>query len=482
MKLRNVLVSILSLVLVAVIAVSGTVAYLQDDDSDVNVMTVGNVKIDQIEQERDENGQLVDFTQAKPALPAVGEQKYNDVKLNINGYDCSVLGDYLNNVVDKIVSVKNTGKTEAYIRTIVAIEDPEGAYADMFHVNQFTGNGTVSTQSGWQTIVVNGVRYAMNVYTYNEALAPKEVSAPSLLQVFLDPATTNEDVAKFGDTWDILVISQAVQAAGFADAQTALDTAFGKPSEKAAEWFGGLVIPVYGEDADAVDYVVDNGGKLFVENDITTDQITVDKNTAVEIDLQENTLGGTIENNGELNIYDGALEATYIQNTGTANFTDVEIDAGSAEHYALITKNDGAVTVYKDVDVTTYGGGIAVADGAEAIFESGKVYVTTKSTSGRYVFYLEGAGSELTINGGEFGWNSSLNQKRAYVYADAGTTVTINGGTFGPASTRSGYTAGIMGTGTVIIKGGTFGFDPSAWVADGYEAVLNGSTWTVSEK
>ena len=136
MKLRNVLVSILSLVLVAVIAVSGTVAYLQDDDSDVNVMTVGNVKIDQIEQERDENGQLVDFTQAKPALPAVGEQKYNDVKLNINGYDCSMLGDYLNNVVDKIVSVKNTGKTEAYIRTIVAIEDPEGAYANMIHVNQ----------------------------------------------------------------------------------------------------------------------------------------------------------------------------------------------------------------------------------------------------------------------------------------------------------------------------------------------------------
>ena len=32
-----------------------------------------------------------------------------------------------------------------------------------------------------------------------------------------------------GNTYEILVLSQAVQTEGFADAQTALDTAFGKP-------------------------------------------------------------------------------------------------------------------------------------------------------------------------------------------------------------------------------------------------------------
>ena len=56
------------------------------------------------------------------------------------------------------------------------------------------------------------------------------------------------------------------------------------------------------------------------------------------------------------------------------------------------------------------------------------------------------------------------------------------GGTFGKASTRSGYTAGILGDGTVIIKGGTFGFDPTKWVADGYEAVKTGDVWVVSAK
>lgn len=79
MKLKNILLSGLSLVLVAALAIGGTVAYLQDDDSDVNVMTLGNVKIEQNEYERVvengaykvENGSYVlkDFSQAKPLLP-----------------------------------------------------------------------------------------------------------------------------------------------------------------------------------------------------------------------------------------------------------------------------------------------------------------------------------------------------------------------------------------------------------------------------
>ena len=40
---------ILSLVMVAVIALTGTVAYLTSTDEAVNVMTMGNVKIEQQE-------------------------------------------------------------------------------------------------------------------------------------------------------------------------------------------------------------------------------------------------------------------------------------------------------------------------------------------------------------------------------------------------------------------------------------------------
>ena len=51
-KLKKVLLMCTAYVLVAALAIGGTIAYLQDSDSDVNVMTLGNVKIEQHEYER----------------------------------------------------------------------------------------------------------------------------------------------------------------------------------------------------------------------------------------------------------------------------------------------------------------------------------------------------------------------------------------------------------------------------------------------
>ena len=66
-KLKNLLIYVVSLALVVCAAVAGTVAYLTYEDSDVNVMTLGNVEIEQIEQQRGENG-LEDFEDNKPLL------------------------------------------------------------------------------------------------------------------------------------------------------------------------------------------------------------------------------------------------------------------------------------------------------------------------------------------------------------------------------------------------------------------------------
>ena len=132
------------------------------------------------------------------------------------------------------------------------------------------------------------------------------------------------------------------------------------------------------------------------------------------------------------------------------------------------------------MEITSNGGGIGATAGSSVTFNSGSVYVDSPSTSGRYIFFAEGAGATITINGGNFSWDSADNQKRAYIYASEGTTVYVNGGTFGKASTRSGYTAGILGSGTVSITGGTFGFNPSTWVATGYKATENNGTWTVT--
>ena len=48
-KMKKVLLMCTAYVLVAALAIGGTIAYLQDSDSDVNVMTLGNVSIDQHE-------------------------------------------------------------------------------------------------------------------------------------------------------------------------------------------------------------------------------------------------------------------------------------------------------------------------------------------------------------------------------------------------------------------------------------------------
>ena len=151
---------------------------------------------------------------------------------------------------------------------------------------------------------------------------------------------------------------------------------------------------------------------------------------------------------------------------------------GSAADYGFISNGNA---VLNNVNVNSKGGGVAVTNGGKLTF-SGDVYVDSSSTSGRYIFYTRVEGSELIIKGGNFSWNTAKNDKRAYVYAEAGTTVRIEGGNFGKPSTRSDYKAGIMGTGTVIITGGTFGFNPSAWVADGYTAIKEGAKWYVVEE
>ena len=156
-----------------------------------------------------------------------------------------------------------------------------------------------------------------------------------------------------------------------------------------------------------------------------------------------------------------------------------DITSGSASSYGFVANGENASMTINDTDIVSNGGAIGAVNGAQVAFNSGSAYVDTASTSGRYIFYLEGEGSTITINGGTFSWDPADNQKRAYVYAGAGTFVYINGGTFGKASTRSGYEAGILGEGTVVVKGGTFGFNPSAWVAEGYSAIKDGNVWVV---
>ena len=238
----------------------------------------------------------------------------------------------------------------------------------------------------------------------------------------------------------------------------------------------------FGSDYDKNANLIISGEYVAYEN--VDKKITINEGENATIKLNNNTVSNTIINNGTVTLSGGTIEvgAAGIITEGSATLENVDMNAGSTVDYANIARGPEATATYNNVNVDSAGGGVGAVGGAQVTFNSGSVEVDSKSTSGRYLFYTEGAGSKITINGGNFDFNKTQNQKRAYVYASKDTTVEITGGTFGKASTRSGYTAGILGEGTVIITGGTFGFDPTTWVAAGYKAEKANGVWTVSPK
>lgn len=286
-KLSKILAVVLALALTAGLSVSLTVAYLSDTDEQVNTMTLGNVYIDQLEYERvqDANGDFVmgedgvdfdadyginasyklqEFTQDKPAYPAVyngdgtGTESWADQQQLWNGIESQegigapgsndIFGDDVANVIDKFVFVENTGANELYFRTLVAVEAPASIdYENLIHVNLSSNNRYqwTSSQPDGMTMGVteiNGVNYIIFEAVHTEPLQPGNISRPSFLQAYLDPAATNDDCAAFGDKWEILTISQAVQTAGFDNAQVALDAAFGDVTlDSAADLFEDLL-------------------------------------------------------------------------------------------------------------------------------------------------------------------------------------------------------------------------------------------------
>lgn len=218
------------------IAIMGTtMAYFSDSDAATNVMTTGKVDIAQLEQQRDANGGLVDFVQNKALMPMV-----NDIPAG----EAAVVDGYFNaamkNVVDKIITVKNEAEAgainqDAYVRTILAFETcteyAEGTTTVLRDgktiFNTYIGTLGDFTLLSRDTVTIDGTEYVLAMKVYDAALAPQEVSAPSLKQIFLSPNAKNEVELLFGEEYTILAVSQGAQTAGFDSAEKALNASFG---------------------------------------------------------------------------------------------------------------------------------------------------------------------------------------------------------------------------------------------------------------
>lgn len=232
------IISLCLVVCLLATAIGGTLAYFTDTEAVKNVMTMGNVDIEQIEQERSPAGGLQPYTQNQTLLPMGG---YDWEEVNVNGDSISVLADGL----DKIVTVKNNGNSAAYVRTIVALEagKSEDEAKSMWYKNLAVSDNAdyiqVIRDEKDLYVQIGDTWFAIVVYTYGDAIAAGTESVPSLTGVGLYPDTTQKDVANLEGDYEVLVVSQAVQASGMGDdAGAALDEAFGDvDATNVAEWF-----------------------------------------------------------------------------------------------------------------------------------------------------------------------------------------------------------------------------------------------------
>lgn len=196
----------LAALLLCTLAVGTTLTYFTDTDYDKNVMTVGKVEIEQVEAFDEANANLLPYTGVITPGAAL---------------------DVAKNAITKTVVVKNTGSEAAYIRTLIAFEAVNGEdpiAKGIIHAQY--NDATVGAWAYVNKIEVGGVTYFVYSFTYTGPLAKNTESAPSLVAIALDGAQGNAFSDAIVGKYDVLVLSQAVQAAGFGSAADAFAAAF----------------------------------------------------------------------------------------------------------------------------------------------------------------------------------------------------------------------------------------------------------------
>jgi len=377
---------IVSLLLALATTLGGTLAYLSDTDSDINIMTLGNVDI--VQQENGEDG----FHQSQPLYPAyyTGEP------------DTNATG-----AVEKRVNIKNTGSTDAYVRTVFAFEAGELTKEefDQFIHPMWNVDETALT---WEAdkVTIKDEQYFLAWYTYPAAVEANTETDATLLGVVMDKDADSGVMTKLGDSdYNILVVSQAVQTVN-------MDTLY------AAEGAAGVLNTAFGELSEASHPWMDWNGLDDEDGDQSPDDTVFVSNAAELIQAIE----------------DGAAHIMLID--------DIVVD----ETVDFMFKNNNGAPLYlKNKDITLYLNGHDITVEDDALLE-GKTYANgallvhystlnivgegSLNTENQSIGVYGWAHSNINIYGGTYTSNSSNRNESAIYVNNPNVMIHVYGGDF----------------------------------------------------
>ena len=271
-----------------------------------------------------------------------------------------------------------------------------------------------------------------------------------------------------------------------------------------ADAFLGKVHDIH--DLETLQKAFEEGGKGRIINMHIKDvDVDLAENNELVLNMNTSTLEKkgeseyAIVNYGDLSITgEGTILSNMygsIENYGNLYINSLKIDvkgykygfhvkAGEVEINNLVLRAErGGVNVQ---------GGKCTINSADIEF-SGYYDNAEKKWNNGYVVYAASEDAEVVINGGDFTYKPNTNNKKQRIIcAQDGATVIVNGGTFskGGGTDQSKWlweydstpNDNVDNRGDIIIYGGNFEFDPSAYVAEGYQAVQGADGWwTVSQ-
>ena len=236
--MKKKIVALCLCVALAVVAIGGaTLAYFTDTDKADNVFTTGKVDISLVEN----------FEQNAKLLPVTGSAQQGTLK---------------NGVQKEIAVMVEAGSEDTYVRVHIAIpsvlDDGDPRFAAKNNVLHFNYDPNSIGEGKWDwskttgapyegnwnyyETTIDGIKYNVYVVTYGTALKAGETTSDyAMHQVYLDSKVTSADMEKIDTAlngkWQIKVIAEGCQAAGFSDAYAALNASFGVPgSYTPAAW------------------------------------------------------------------------------------------------------------------------------------------------------------------------------------------------------------------------------------------------------